>query len=146
MKKIDIKTRILKNIEIDDNGCWLLKFTKSNKGYAQMYVGNKNKSAHRVSYETFVGPIPKGLLVLHHCDIRHCVNPAHLWLGTAKDNTKDMVLKRRHTARFNDEQVKEIRKLYSSGECILKDLAEMFNVSQTSISNIVRFKTYSILK
>lgn len=91
---MDIKTRIFKRRTIE-NGCWLLKPSPSNKGYAKIEVNGVNKRAHRISYETFVGPIPKGLLVLHHCDVRHCVNPEHLWIGTHKDNTQDMIKKGR---------------------------------------------------
>ena len=95
MKKTDIKTRILKRIKIDDNGCWLLPLSKKNNGYSKMRINGVNKRAHKVSWEIFVGPVPEGLLVLHHCDIRHCVNPEHLWLGTAKDNYEDMIRKNR---------------------------------------------------
>lgn len=94
-KKTDIKTRILKRIKIDDNGCWLLPPSKKNNGYSKMRINGVNKRAHKVSWEVFVGPVPKGLLVLHHCDVRHCVNPAHLWLGTPKDNYEDMLRKNR---------------------------------------------------
>lgn len=93
--KIDIKTRILRTINIDDNNCWLLPPSKKNKGYSKIQIDGINKRGHRVSWETFVGPIPKKLLVLHHCDIRHCVNPKHLFLGTAKDNYEDMIRKNR---------------------------------------------------
>lgn len=94
-KKTDIKTRILKRIKIDDNDCWLLPASKKNNGYSKMRINGVNKRAHKVSWEVFVGPVPKGLLVLHHCDVRHCVNPAHLWLGTPKDNYDDMLRKNR---------------------------------------------------
>jgi hypothetical protein len=51
--------------------------------------------AHRMSWEMHFGPIPEGMLVLHHCDVRRCVRPDHLFLGTARDNTRDMIAKGR---------------------------------------------------
>jgi hypothetical protein len=55
-----------------------------------------HERAHRVSYEAFIGPIPEGLLVCHHCDIPCCIRPEHLFVGTAGDNIADMVSKDRH--------------------------------------------------
>jgi len=54
--------------------------------------------AHRLAWEEAKGPIPDGLFVLHRCDVRGCINVDHLFLGTAKDNTHDMMAKGR--ARF----------------------------------------------
>jgi hypothetical protein len=71
--------------------CWLWTGGKHINGYG----GFRNKYAHRVSFELFKTKIPKGLCVLHVCDVRHCVNPEHLWLGTKKDNTQDMIKKKR---------------------------------------------------
>jgi hypothetical protein len=73
-------------------GCWLWTGSKYNKGY-----GSFNRTrAHRFSYELHYGPIPVDLFVCHHCDNPPCVNPSHLFLGTALDNTQDELFKERH--------------------------------------------------
>jgi hypothetical protein len=94
------RQRILDNITIDDNGCWLMKPYKGCKGYAKVEESingqRKTYRAHRYSYQAFNGEIPKGLQVCHSCDVRNCVNPEHLWLGTNQDNVNDMVKKGRH--------------------------------------------------
>jgi hypothetical protein len=66
-------------------------------GYASCYSVAKRKMvpAHRLAWEEVYGPIPPRLWVLHKCDVRNCVNPAHLFLGTAADNARDMHTKGR---------------------------------------------------
>jgi hypothetical protein len=63
---------------------------------ANGYVPTRKGYAHRRAWEEAFGPIPDGMLVLHTCDVRNCVNPEHLFLGTNKENTQDMVTKGRH--------------------------------------------------
>lgn len=71
-------------------GCWRWIGAHMRNGYGHMGSRGKTYSAHRLSYELNVGPIPNGMCVLHRCDVRDCVNPEHLWLGTKSDNTRDM--------------------------------------------------------
>ena len=70
------------------SGCWLWLGSVGKLGYG--YVGGHDK-AHRFSYELYKGPIPTGLYVLHKCDIKHCVNPDHLYTGTQADNIGDIL-------------------------------------------------------
>ncbi len=78
------------------DGCWNWVGTIRTDGYGFFSWNKKNHRAHRLSWLLFRGSIPKGLDVLHTCDVRRCVNPAHLFLGTDKDNHRDKAAKGRH--------------------------------------------------
>lgn len=65
--------------------CWIWKATIS-CGYGQLGGNGNRKLAHRVSYEMTYGKIPKGMLILHQCDNKSCVNPSHLKTGTYSQN------------------------------------------------------------
>lgn len=67
-------------------------------GYGRMWDGERLGDAHRLAFEVYKGPIPTGKDVCHHCDNPPCIEPAHLWDGTAKENLEDMVAKGRHLA------------------------------------------------
>lgn len=93
-----LKERLYGRIEKAESGCWLWtgsKLKRKGREYGQIRVNGKTSKAHAVSYKIHKGEIPKGLWVLHSCDNPSCVNPEHLWLGTAKDNTADMYEKGR---------------------------------------------------
>jgi len=81
---------------IKNDGCWLWIGTKNTQGYGDFRCNKKRYGSHRFSYIVYKGEIPKGIFVLHSCDNPACVNPDHLWLGTAKDNSIDMYSKNRH--------------------------------------------------
>lgn len=93
-KKIEVAF-FEKFIPEPNSGCWLWDHAVTTFGYGRLRNKGENLVAHRVSWEIHRGPIPKGLLVLHRCDVPACVNPDHLFLGTIKDNSMDMVSKGR---------------------------------------------------
>lgn len=82
------------------DACWPWQGTRlalPDFDYGVLSLHGKNVRAHRVSYMLAYGAIPDDIFVLHSCDVPHCVNPAHLFLGTPLDNMQDKVAKHRHT-------------------------------------------------
>lgn len=88
-------------------GCWIWTGSKNTGGHGQFTVCGKCITAHRVSYELYIGPIPEGMWVLHKCDNPPCQNPDHLFLGTRQDNVDDMVRKGRQSrySKLNGEYI-----------------------------------------
>lgn len=83
------------------DACWLWTKGTTHGGYGRFTLPRNigTVMAHRVSWELAFGPIAAGLKVLHRCDVRACVRPDHLRLGTQKDNIRDAVAKRRMHAQ-----------------------------------------------
>lgn len=106
------------------------------------------KVAHRLAYAMKHGP-PGKLKVLHRCDVRACVNPHHLFLGTQQDNLADMRAKGRQVrgtavggAKLTEDAVAAIRRRCAAGER-QRDLAEEYGVAQSAISMATTGRNWS---
>jgi hypothetical protein len=130
--------------------CWIWTGGKTSVGYGLIAIGGKRQSVHRLSYELSNGPIPEGLIVRHKCDNPLCVNPAHLEVGTHKDNTNDMIQRGRlaqgpkRKSKLSEESVISIRFKHLSGTT-QSQLAKEFNVSISTINGIVLGRTWQYL-
>jgi HNH endonuclease len=96
-----IRERFGEKIQVDfDSGCWIFIGSILDTGYGSFWwdENEENVTAHVAAYRLFLGPIPSDKWVLHSCDVRRCVNPNHLSLGTPSENTMDAVRRDRwHT-------------------------------------------------
>lgn len=150
------------------DGCWLWTGYTERGGYGRITDYWTKHLTHRYSYELAHGTIPEGMQVCHTCDVRNCVNPAHLWLGTLKDNMLDASTKGRMTgnrsnnrlfgetskqAKLTEAQVREIRERYEPqrrGRPLadevrgptVSDLAAEYDVSRTLIHRVVTRKAW----
>lgn len=119
-----------------DGSCWLWSFKNGKKSfdYGNFSFRGKKYKSNRVAWIVYRGEIPKGLYVLHTCDVRYCVNPDHLFLGTHADNMKDMALKKRAKPRtkLTPDQVLDIAKALDLGATTVQ-LAKEYNVTSTCI-------------
>lgn len=117
---------------------------KFSSGYGQVRVGNRKLLAHRVNWEFEYGPIENGLFILHKCDNPVCVRIEHLFIGTAKDNTLDMMRKQRHgLSKLTDDNIYTIRRL-----CLIMTrvmVAKIFCVRPSIVGKIANRKCWSHL-
>lgn len=138
-----LKANLIKKVQINTvTGCWEFIGCIQSNGYARLKYGGKTQGAHRWSYIAFVGPIPETTDVCHKCDNRRCINPAHLFLGSRKDNMQDAVDKDRQAKGFSlpqtvlsDDDKAKIVALAKSG-MKRKDIAPLFGVSRQHIGQI----------
>jgi len=153
----------LKRIIVDDKGCWLyqgyLMKSKAGHKYGWVWFNKTNMGAHRASWIVHYGDIPDKLFVCHKCDVPNCINPDHLFLGTAKDNVQDMISKSRNApsafigrngeknsqAKLNIKQVIEIKEMLNKKVSFSK-IANLFNVSKSTIGAIKYGKNWSSVK
>jgi hypothetical protein len=133
-------------------GCWEWTKSRTEFGYGHYCIGGKVLLAHRYAYLISNGEIPKGLSVLHRCDNPPCVNPKHLYAGTAKDNAQDRKNRNRQSSRvgnsngrskLNEDKVLTIREKFKNGERTQKELSLENNVTPSTIHSIIKRRIWS---
>jgi HNH endonuclease len=155
---MNLKAKLLGNIVKEpgplDTPCWIWTGTIGSEGYGQTpspLFGDRY--AHRVAYRLFVGPIPDGLYICHDCDNPVCVNPDHLYVGTAQENVADMWARgranptgapgsRNGSARLSETDVQDIIQALSEGES-QQVIADERGVSSFAIRRIARGKGWT---
>ena len=148
---IDPKERFFKLMErVTESGCWLWTGTVGDTGYGWIHINGGRIRAHRYSWKIHMGDIPAGMYVLHKCDVRLCVNPGHLFLGTHQDNMRDATIKGRMsrgekcgTGKLSNNQALEIKRRLKTGEYnTLAALGVEYGVSGASIEDIKAERTW----
>lgn len=150
----EAKQRFWSKVDVREfDECWLWSAGCFASGYGQFFasrnkLGKATLRAHRVSWSiTHNKEIPEGKHVLHRCDVRHCVNPNHLFLGTDLDNMRDMSAKERtHNTKLTGDKIKEIRHMYATGNYTQRKLGKIFGVTCSRICDIVNHKTWRHVK
>lgn len=155
MSKEIYQKRFWNKVTIDDLlGCWLWHGSLTAPvptGYGQMQFNGRKQLAHRISYQLFCGDIPGNMEVMHICDNRLCVNPAHLRVGSHADNMADMVIKGRSpnnrgeknpSAKLTREDIGVIRKMYENGQTQAV-IARHYMVTRQAIWRVVHQKSWN---
>lgn len=137
--------------KISINGCWDWTGALFSDGYGGFWDTTKTRKAHRWSWEYHNRKIiPSGMLVLHICDNRKCVNPDHLWVGTHDDNMKDMSKKGRASrkgiprygednpnSKLTNEQIQEILVKWNGRLESQRSMARRMGVHYDTINRII---------
>lgn len=141
--RITFESRIQKT-----DSCWLWTGRLTKQGYGQRKIGDKLMPAHRAAWLLLRGSIPDGMCVCHRCDVRNCVNPDHLFIGTNDDNMADMVAKRRQplgrrnaAAKLTEADVQAIRTARANGQSAMA-LAKAYGLYFSTVYKIVRRETW----
>lgn len=140
-------TRIFMKTEVTDT-CWLYKGAINSWGYGSIRIDGKTLHVHRFLYETFFGPLGKNQLCCHTCDVPNCINPAHIFIGSSKDNSDDMRRKNRAAigskqgkSKLKEDDIIKIFLLRKEGT-LQKEIAKLFGVTPSIINLILNRKIW----
>lgn len=152
-----IKVFIAHIVKVGD--CWLWAGERFESGYGAFYIEEPKQTvrAHRFAYALWVGSLIDGLFVCHRCDNPLCVNPKHLWQGTAADNAADMVAKNRQAAgerhgraKLTENDVREIRAALATqrtrGPNTVMQIARRYGVCRKTVRSIVDGRLWKSVK
>ncbi len=148
--------RVDKTPGLGPNGdCWEWRGYVHPTGYGQLGFDTnpgKHISTNRAAYLVAKGEIPDGLWVLHTCDNRLCCNPDHLWLGTPKENTQDMIAKGRRRSRDQVAKGEDVtlakltedmvRAMRAEPPMTFKALGEKYGVSAATANKVILRQTW----
>ena len=149
------------NVEKTDRCWWWRGPTNGPGGYGQVRVGRRRLPAHRLAYQLYYKvELPAGLFACHHCDHRQCVNPEHIYPGTAQDNARDAMQRgqiasgerhgshthpesrsygeRNGAAKLTVDMVRALRLLLQKGDLTQVEIASRFGVDSTTVRRIKR--------
>ena len=147
--KLSRRERFLAKVSPRPDGCWQWTGLIRADGYGATRFEGKEQGAHRVAWKLFRGKVAPGLAVCHTCDVRACVNPAHLFVGTPAENARDMRAKGRDrrgethgSAKLTLTQVKRIKAMLKEDRMYMSEIAREFGVSETTIRSIRAGKTW----
>lgn len=128
--------------------CWRWKGKPGKNGYGNLSISDVQYNVHRLSFVIAHGVIDPELFVIHSCDNKICVNPAHLSQGTLEVNNREAfernLMRRgeRHgMAKLSEEQVDKIRQLHAAGGLTQTAIAKQYGVWNAQISRIVNYKS-----
>lgn len=143
--------RFMSKVDKQDNGCWLWNAGVFGSGYGAFGLNGSVVSAHRAAWIIFRGELPAGIHVLHDCDVKLCVNPEHLHLGTNSDNLKEAYDRElRHArkgadhfkSRLTDDVVREVRQKHAEGNVTYEALSKQYGISNQSMRDAIIGKTW----
>lgn len=164
----DQRKRFWSKVVKRDSGCWEWTGHIISRGYGQFSLHDKGYLAHRVAYALTFSTPDQSLYCCHRCDNPKCVNPHHIFLGTAQDNASDRVSKGRQArgerhgfvtkpescprgercarSKYKEAVIRSIRDEWAAGGVRYSDLAEKFGMSHSNVMKVINRKTWTHLK
>ena len=141
--RYDLPEKVVERFEakiVRSDGCWTWTGHHNRKGYGAFGIKLNEKwtsePIHRIAYELWVGPIPKGRQIDHLCRNRGCCRPDHLEVVTAAENSR-----RGKQSKLSKESVREIKRLAGEGMRAY-EIAPLFGVKRACISHILNGRNW----